>query len=67
MKKFQSDQLELGVIRCATPSISYLNRQIIVLLSCLGVPDDVFLKLQEEALERLDTGKIVSGLKRTIY
>ena len=26
MKKFESDKLELGVIRCATPSISYLNR-----------------------------------------
>lgn len=66
MKKFESDKLELGVIRCATPSLSYLNRQIIVLLSCLGVPDEVFLDLQQEALDRLDTHKIVKGLKKLI-
>ena len=37
MVKFQGTFRELGVVRCATFSIAYLNRQIIMLLSCLGV------------------------------
>jgi RNA-dependent RNA polymerase len=31
----------------------YLNRQIIVLLSGLGVPDEVFLRMQEQHLAKL--------------
>jgi len=30
---------DLGVIRCATFTQGFLNRQIIVLLSCLGTSD----------------------------
>ena len=45
MRKFDGKgQLELGIIRCATYSPAYLNRQLIMLLSCLGVPDEIFLE-----------------------
>jgi len=47
--KFPSTDLSLNVVRCATYSQGYLNRQLIILLSCLGVPDEVFLNLQREA------------------
>ncbi len=35
------------------PLPMYLNRQVIKILEDLGVPDQSFLKLQEEAVERL--------------
>ena len=66
MKKFEKGQLELGIIRCATYSIAFLNRQIIMLLSCLGVEDAVFHNLLDNAITRLDTEKIVNNLKRDI-
>jgi RNA-dependent RNA polymerase len=34
MKKFESDHSQLEVIRCATYSNGYLNRQVISLLNC---------------------------------
>ena len=43
MKKFTGAEFDLGVIRCATFSVAYLNRQIIMLLSCLKVPDNLFM------------------------
>jgi RNA-dependent RNA polymerase len=43
--KFPSNDLSLNVVRCATYSQGYLNRQLIMLLSCLGVPDHIFLNL----------------------
>ena len=43
--KFKSNDLGLNVVRCATYSQGYLNRQVIILLNCLGVPAEVFLKL----------------------
>ena len=47
--KFASPDLSLNVVRCATYSQGYLNRQLIILLNCLGVPDEVFLQLQRKA------------------
>lgn len=45
MKKFESPDFKLEIIRCATFSQGYLNRQVIMLLNCLGVDDDLFLAL----------------------
>ena len=50
MKKFESDHNELEVLNYSRSLPAHLNRQIIILLSCLGVPDEVFLKLQERQI-----------------
>jgi len=44
--KFVQKDFDLNVVRCATFSQGFLNRQLIILLSALGVPDEVFMKLQ---------------------
>lgn len=41
--KFPSESRKLEIIRCATFSQGYLNRQVIMLMSALGVPDDIFI------------------------
>jgi len=38
----------LEVIRCATFSQGFLNRQVILLLRSMGVPEAVFLRLQQD-------------------
>ena len=45
--------LSLNVIRVSTCSQGYLNRQAIILLSALGVPNEFFIDLQEQALNRI--------------
>lgn len=62
MIKFKSDDLGLEIIRCATFSQGYLNRQVIMLLECLGVEDDVFLTLLNKAMEKLEVTKIIMHL-----
>lgn len=47
--KFPSKNLTLDVVRWATFSQGYFNRQIITLLHCLGVPIDYFLRRQSMA------------------
>ena len=42
--KFPSENLTLEVVRCATFSQGYLNKQVILLLHSLGVPVDYFMK-----------------------
>jgi len=44
MQKFESKDTTLSIIRCATFSQGFLNRQVVLLLNCGGVPDEVFLK-----------------------
>jgi hypothetical protein len=60
--KFPSNDLSLNVVRCATYSQGYLNRQLIMLLSCLGVPDHVFLGLQRKAKEMVQVSEIYKKL-----
>ena len=60
--KFPSNDLSLNVVRCATYSQGYLNRQLIMLLSCLGVPDQVFLNLQRKAKEMVQVSAIYKKL-----
>lgn len=49
--KFVSDDLSLNVVRCSTISQGYLNRQIIILLQSLGVPEQIFIDYQRKAKE----------------
>ena len=51
--KFPSNDLTFNVVRCATYSQGYLNRQLIILLSCLGVPDQIFIDLQRKAKQHV--------------
>lgn len=58
MKKFTiqnptESQRTIEVIKCATGRGGYLNRQFIIQLSSLGVPTEVFLKLQETAVNEI--------------
>lgn len=60
--KFPSNDLSLNVVRCATYSQGYLNRQLIMLFSCLGVPDHIFLNLQRKAKEMVQVSEIYKKL-----
>ena len=54
MHKFSANEFSIDVVRTSIhPSLAYLNRQIILLLSTLGISDEVFLSLQERMLQQL--------------
>ncbi|CAF2105210.1 unnamed protein product [Rotaria magnacalcarata] len=54
MKKFDANSFSIDVVRTSlNPSVAYLNRQIILLLSSLGIPNDIFISLQDEMLQQL--------------
>jgi hypothetical protein len=42
----------------------YLNRQVIMLLDNLGVPEEVFLYHLENALHSLDIRAVISNLEK---
>ncbi|KAH6855124.1 RNA dependent RNA polymerase-domain-containing protein [Chaetomium sp. MPI-CAGE-AT-0009] len=44
-EKFSAEYNGLEIIRCSHFSCPTLNRQTILILSCLGVPDDVFIDM----------------------
>lgn len=48
------------MIRCATYGLGYLNRQIITMLYCLGVPESYFIKMQRKAKEYASVNNIVA-------
>lgn len=48
--KFTSQTKALEIIRSSRFSVATLNRQTILLLSCLGVPDEVFVGMTKEQL-----------------
>lgn len=52
MKKFESNHKVLDVLNIAEYIPCYLNRQIIMILSALGIPDSVFINLQDKMLKR---------------
>jgi RNA-dependent RNA polymerase len=56
MKKFEGSPLHktLEVVTVSKPIKCYLNRQVILLLSGLGVPDDKFLWLLREMTNEMD-------------
>ena len=54
MRKFSSEHIGLEVLNWARFLPCYLNRQIISLLSTLGIADHVFENLQERVVTQLD-------------
>ncbi|KAI3467225.1 hypothetical protein Pfo_023888 [Paulownia fortunei] len=54
MLKYQSENTKLDVLAWSKYQPCFLNRQIITLLSTLGVRDHVFEKKQQEAVAQLD-------------
>ncbi|KAG0347564.1 hypothetical protein BG004_007468 [Podila humilis] len=54
MKKFHVDHYVLEVIKTSSFTGSYLNRQIIILICALGVPDHVILNLKNAMVRDLD-------------
>ncbi|XP_021909790.1 RNA-dependent RNA polymerase 1-like [Carica papaya] len=54
MDKFKSDSTNLDVLAWSKYQPYFLNRQLITLMSSLGVKDDCFRKKQKEALAQLD-------------
>lgn len=53
MLKFESKNWMLNVTKWSESMPCYLNREIIILLSTLGIEDDIFLALLEEQLQLL--------------
>ena len=53
MIKFESINPWLEIVRCATYSPGFLNRQIIILLNTLGVSEKVFLRILKREVEGL--------------
>ncbi|KAK0717081.1 RNA dependent RNA polymerase-domain-containing protein [Lasiosphaeria miniovina] len=53
-EKFFAEFNGLEVVKCSQFSNATLNRQIIMILSCLGVPDQVFVDMMKEQLTNYD-------------
>ena len=62
--KFKANEYYLEVVRGATFTQGYLNRQIILLLSCLGVSDEVFMNHLANAMDSLDLKIVLSNLEK---
>lgn len=54
MSKFQSDNITLDVLAYSKYQPCFLNRQLITLLSTLGVIDSIFELKQQEAVQQLN-------------
>nr|ABL68088.1 putative RNA-directed RNA polymerase 1 [Nicotiana attenuata] len=54
MLKYESNNIKLDVLGWSKYQPCYLNRQLVTLLSTLGVKDDVFEQKQNEAVDQLD-------------
>ncbi|XP_024194700.1 RNA-dependent RNA polymerase 1 [Rosa chinensis] len=54
MSKYDSENTKLDVLACSKFQPCFLNRQVITLLSTLGVQDHVFLKKQRAAVQQLN-------------
>ena len=52
--KFDSTSQELEIIRCSEFWQPFLNRQLILVLSALGVSDNVFIEMQQETIQALE-------------
>ena len=62
--KFPSQDLTFNVVRCGTLSQGYLNRQLILMLHCLGVSSETFLEMQNQAKEYASIPHILKQLKK---
>ncbi|GJY24251.1 probable RNA-dependent RNA polymerase 1 [Tanacetum coccineum] len=54
MSKFESNNIKLDILAISKYQPCYMNRQLITLLSTLGVRDYVFERKQKEAVDLLD-------------
>ncbi|KAK8567431.1 hypothetical protein V6N13_105398 [Hibiscus sabdariffa] len=54
MEKYESDNTKLDVLSWSKYQPCFLNRQLITLLSTLGVPDHAFEKKQREVVDKLN-------------
>jgi RNA-dependent RNA polymerase len=54
MNKFSSNKNKLDIINIADYIPCNLNRQIIIILTALGIQDSVFIKLQDLMLNQLN-------------
>ncbi|CAI0458859.1 unnamed protein product [Linum tenue] len=54
MYKYASENIKLDVLAYSKYQPCFMNRQVITLLSTLGVPDHIFEKKQKEAVDQLD-------------
>lgn len=61
-QKFKSKHTDLEIIRCATFSQGFLNRQVIMLMSCQGVSDALFLKKLKKAMRSMNTDYMMKKL-----
>ncbi|KAF9735292.1 hypothetical protein PMIN06_000626 [Paraphaeosphaeria minitans] len=52
--KFEAQNVGLEIIRASALSVATFNRQLIVILSTLGVPDAVFIQKQQEMVNDLE-------------
>ncbi|XP_031259889.1 probable RNA-dependent RNA polymerase 1 [Pistacia vera] len=55
MSKYKSDNVSLDILECSKYQPCYLNRQLVILLSTLGIKDKVFKKKQKYMISQLDT------------
>ena len=53
-RKFNAQSTLLEIVKPSRFSAATLNRQTITILSCLGVPDEVFMRLQRKQLIEYD-------------
>jgi RNA-dependent RNA polymerase len=44
----------LDIVRCSSTSVATLNQQIVIILSTIGVPDEVFLSLLERDMQEVN-------------
>ncbi|XP_065183968.1 uncharacterized protein LOC135814727 [Sycon ciliatum] len=58
MDKFHCRHDQLEVIRSAERMPGFLNRQLILLLSTMGVPDSVFIHLQDKVIRTLNHARL---------
>jgi hypothetical protein len=61
--KFHSPDLSFNVIRPATFSPGFLNRQTIQLLQCAGVPQSYFLQKQDLQLKEASVSDLVEQVE----
>ncbi|KAK4149285.1 RNA dependent RNA polymerase-domain-containing protein [Chaetomidium leptoderma] len=54
-EKFSAEYNGLEIIRCSQFACATLNRQTILILSCLGVPDEVFTDMMAAQISNYDT------------
>ena len=56
--KFETSYSGMEIIRWSEYWVATLNRQLILVLSALGVPDDIFLLLQEKEIQLMERAMI---------